>query len=605
MSSLFARTLRAALLVCLGAAAFAHEGAAPKRDEALQKKLIQVNENAILLDGQWPNEPGDWTPAAIQNPIDEITFAKMQQDGVPINALSSDEMFIRRVHLLLTGRLPEPETTRAFLADASPTKRAALIDEVMASEAFDVYWSFWFQEYFQSNTALLRTGVTAYNYYFQEAVRQRKPLDVMARELMTTMGENSETGEANFFIRANGMARLRQDFWDNAAIHAAEKFLGVPLDCISCHDGAYHLENINLYLADRKREDLWGMAAFFSGVNRRIGDRLENGVPISFEVFQRPTAGYLAQSDAGDRPPREGGVIEPKYLFSGAAPADGKAFHEAFAEMITADRQFARNFANRLWGHLLGLAMVEPMDGFDLYRIDPERELPEGWERQALDLNLLEHATQKLIDLKFDLKDYLRYVMNSATFQMSSTFAPGNWQETHAPYYTRYLARRMSAESVHDSIVAATGVRIPIMQAGRLYQAPPVDYAHQLIDNYQPRGRGQTAVRNFLDAFGRGDRYETPRTSAGNIGQALEMMNSDVVAARTAMPENRLYQYVDQGMDAEAIVEELFIDILCRKPTAEEAQALLAEMANYDTATERATTIQWLLLNRVEFTFIY
>ncbi len=589
----------------LAAPLFGHDGYSRERGKAAQKKLVELSETVVLFDDIWKDNPYQrWQPAAPLNEIDEITFAKMRADGVPINALSPDEMFIRRASLLLTGRLPEPADTRAFLADESPGKRAAYIDAVLASDAFDTHWSFWFQEYFQSNGQLLRAGLLYYNDYLSQAVADEKPLDVMARELLTTLGLSDQVGEANFYVRAINGARLRQDFWDNAAIQASAKFLGVPLECISCHDGAYHLENINLYLAEKKRADVWAMAAFFSGVDRRIGTR-DGNLVLSVDIYARPTRGYNAQSETGDRPPRDGGLIAPKYLFTGEEPQSDQAFHTAFAEMVVRDRQFARNFANRLWGHLFGLAMVEPMDGFDLYRIDPERTLPEGWERQALDLNLLEHMTQKLIDLKFDLKSYLRYVMNSATFQMSAEFKPGGWKETYAPYYTRFLARRMNAEAVYDSVTAATGVQVPMVQGGRYGVLPPVSYAHQLEDNTQPRGQRQVSVFNFLEAFGRGNRYDTPRSNQGNIGQALELMNSPVIMARIASPDNRLNAYIAAAMPAEQIVEELFLDILCRKPTDGEAQTLLAELDNYPTLAEKVTTIQWLLLNRVEFAFIY
>ena len=179
------------------------------------------------------------------------------------------------------------------------------------------------------------------------------------------------------------------------------------------------------------------------------------------------------------------------------------------------------NFANLLWGHAFGLAMVEPSDGFDFYRIDPNYPLPPGWESQVLDHALLEHMTDSMIDLDFDLRGYLRYMLNSATFQMSSQWPAGNWEEAYAPYYSRFLARHMTAETVYDAIAVATGVApnlnyIYFNERDRLYTA---NYAHELPDVNQPRGNRFNAVSIFLDSFGRGNRFDLPRNNDGSIVQ--------------------------------------------------------------------------------------
>ena len=571
--------------------------------EALHHGTLAQKRPGVELEAGDPMRT--WEPAMEQNAIDGFTFKKMAEDGVPVNALCDDGTFIRRVALLLTGRLPDPEQTRAFHQNKSPDKRASFIDEVLASEAFNTHWSFWFQEYFQSTGRLLRGGQPLYNQFFNDAVVQGKQLDQMARELLTGFGLTDQVGEANFYLRANEMARLAQDFWDNAAIHTASKFLGVPMECISCHDGAYHLEEVNLYLAEKKREDLWAMAAFFSGITRRPGTRDEN-IILSFNIRERPSEGYLAESDSGDRPVRDGGLVPPKYLFSGAIPPADKAFSQSIADLVVADRQFARNWANRLWGHLFGLAMVEPMDGFDLYRIDPDFDLPEGWQYQALDLDLLEHMTDKMAELQFDLRAYLRYVLNSATFQMSSEYKPGNWQEAYAPYYTRYLARHMTAEMVYDSVVSATGVVVPIVLASnRDDQLTTIGYAHELPDMNQPRGRRQSEILTFLQGFGQGNRYDLQRTNDGNVGQALLLMNSPVIHQRLLAPSSRLIGYIQAGMEPEQIARELYLDIFAREPDAGEVQTLFAEVATFENNMELVSSIQWLLLNKADFTFIY
>lgn len=538
------------------------------------------------------------------NGIDELTFAKMRADGVPINVLCDDGTYLRRTALLLTGRLPDPDLVRTYYAESAANRRNLLVDHLLRSEAFNIYWGWWFQELFESNGQVLRGGLNAYSEYFETAVAESKALDDMARELITATGPSTENGPANFYIRAGQMTRLNQDFWDNSAAHAVDKFLGVPALCISCHDGAYHLESVNLYLADRKREDLWGMAAFFSGVVRR--PIREDGQVLGANVVARSSDGYLADTDSGDRPARDGGMVAPAYMFTGETPPANQSWPEAFATMITTDRQFARNFANRLWGHLFGLAMVEPVDGFDLARLEPDAELPGDWEPQVLNRELLEHMTDHLIATDYDLRSYLHYVVTSATFQMDSTFPLASWQESYAPYYTRFLARHMTAEMVYDSLATATGITVPIPQGQPGAQVRiSVDYAHEMNDTTGPRGPQQTDLFQFLQAFGRGNRLDIPRTNQGSITQALVLMNSPVVTTRLSAPESRLFDYVAQGLDAEQIVAELYLDLYCESPSAAETEAVLAELAAFEQPIDKATTALWLLLNRVAFTFIY
>lgn len=591
------------LAACFVLPLMAHEGYVAKEG----RTAVQVlNDNNRTLTNS-RRAPADWTPASPRHNLDYLTFAKMQADGVPINATADDGTFLRRTTLLLTGRLPEPDVVRSFHESTSDTKRDDYIETLLASDAFTTYWGFWFQEYFQSTAGMLRGGQQLFNEYLVDAVSTGKNLDVMARELLTHTGLSDEVPEVNFLVRGSGSARYSLDVWDDIAIFASRKFLGVPLDCISCHDGLYHLEEINLYLAERKREELWGMAAHFAGMNKRAGTRREDGQILSINMIENPTAGYLAESDNGDRPIRAGGLITPSYIFDGAATGGSSStWPSTLADKILADRQFARFWANRLWGHLFGLGMVEPMDSFDLSRIAEGANLPEGWEMQVLDVDLLEHMTDQMITFNFNLRDYLRYVLQSSTFQMDSTWAPGNWQDAWAPYYSRYLAHRMSAEAVFDSLVVATGVTAQITQGYfNGVTIDPANYAHELVDTAHPRRRNQTAIADFLNAFGRGNRNDIPRTNQGDIAQAMHMMNSDVTNNPAFIQSGHIRSYVDAGMSEADIVRELYLDVYSRPATDEEVTAMVTQLANFNSLEEKAQTVLWLLVNMVPFNFIY
>src|SRR5438876_12440964 len=70
------------------------------------------------------------TPVPRKNLIDDYIFGKLQKEGIPHAALTSDTEFLRRVTLDLTGRLPSVESIRRFTADKSPDKLEKLVDSL-------------------------------------------------------------------------------------------------------------------------------------------------------------------------------------------------------------------------------------------------------------------------------------------------------------------------------------------------------------------------------------------------------------------------------------------------------------------------------------------
>ncbi|MGH9460500.1 MAG: DUF1549 domain-containing protein, partial [Vicinamibacteria bacterium] len=96
-----------------------------------------------------PGQPG--MPAIPQvNFIDTWVFAKAAKDNVALTTLSSDEEFLRRIYLDLTGVIPDSAAVTDFVNDQSADKRAKKIDELLASDAFVDRWTMWFGDLVQS-----------------------------------------------------------------------------------------------------------------------------------------------------------------------------------------------------------------------------------------------------------------------------------------------------------------------------------------------------------------------------------------------------------------------------------------------------------------------
>src|SRR5262249_47195182 len=82
----------------------------------------------------------DYTFAA-QTPVDQYIQKKWQELGLVPSELCTDEQFIRRASLAITGTLPTPARVTAFVADAAPDKRAKLVDVLLESPEYSYYFA--------------------------------------------------------------------------------------------------------------------------------------------------------------------------------------------------------------------------------------------------------------------------------------------------------------------------------------------------------------------------------------------------------------------------------------------------------------------------------
>ena len=82
-------------------------------------------------------------------------------------------------------------------------------------------------------------------------------------------------------------------------------------------------------------------------------------------------------------------------------------------------------------------------------------------------------------------------------------------------------------------------------------------------------------------------------------------MNSDVTLRRVNQGQGRLTNYLNANMTISQIVDELYLDFLCRRATEEERQAMVTELGSYGSITEQARTALWLMANKLEFVHIY
>jgi len=564
------------------------------------------------------NCPEPPIPPPHVNFIDDEIFDKLQADGIVPAALAGDEEFFRRVTLDLTGRIPSSEEVSAFRLDADANKRSNWIEHLLASDGFVDRWTFFYDELlrnvsYSENSYIQFGGRNAYHRFFEEAVRTGKPHDQVVKELIAGHGNSFENGPANFTARELVFNGPMQDTFDNLAATSGQAFLGTNLFCTSCHNGAGHLESINLWLASRKRKEFWGMSAFYAGTSVRF---IQAGIEYPIVVTAPASGVYELDTTDGNKTPRLGfepGLVSvtPSFILTGEPPRSNETYRAALGRMVTSHPQFSRAAANYVWKELFTLGIVEPADGFDLLRQDPNSPPPEPWKVQPTHPKLLDRLGAEFAVTGFDLRSLVRTIVSSSAYQLSSTYPDSyDWSDTFIPDFPRHFPRRLRAEEVYDAVSMATGVapKLPVYGFSEA-----VSWAGQLPDGmepftFQPLTGLRATVLSFLDAFGRGNRDARKRSNEGSILRSLTLMNDPVVTDRVRVDTvgSLTSRIAAANLSAADAVKLLFLSTLSRPPTDRELTESIAFVEKAGAASPRGLEdLQYALLNKLDFLFNY
>jgi hypothetical protein len=549
---------------------------------------------------------GRFPPVARKNFIDEFVFSKMEKDKVAHAPLATDEEFFRRVHIDLTGRIPPPGDLEKFLASTDPNKRDKLVDALVGSRAYKAKWTYWFGDL--AMAAANRIGNEGKNVFYRwiyDNIHLNRPWNEFVSDLITA------NAVSNWYVGPSGyVARwvvigvkcddaVHEDTADELAIHTTRHFLGIDLSCVSCHDGARHLEKINLWLAERKREQLWKMAAFFGGT--RVLRRTEVATTQDEYSIDDKGPGYDASARTVVRVPRKGkGMVEPEFLLTGEKPDMSRPLRPQYARMLTSHPQFARASVNRFWAEMMGVGIVDPPSDFDLARLDPKTPPPAPWSIQASHPELLEALAADFSGNGYDVQRLLKLIAKSSAYQLSSSY-PGEWKDSYAKYYARKFARRLTSEELYDSIVTATNQFTNIHIKGTDVQAR---YATETRSPEDFKYNGLKDIVFFLESFGQNNREFSERKAGGTITQAVLLMNSPWVMKQVkANPGSFIAQLTESGGSTEDKITSVFQRFIGRGPRPEEMA--LAKDIVLTGGRKGYEDLQWLIMNKLEFLFNY
>ena len=558
--------------------------------------------------------------------IDRNIFGVLQEKGVAPAGRTTDWEFVRRATIDLTGRIPTPDRVLAFVNDKAPDKRAKLINELLNTSEWTDKWTMYFSDLYKvaerdiaTGTVLYQNARQAFHDFIKTSLSANKPYNKMASEIIAAEGTNGwDQGELNWTVRARIPNGPIQDTYDQMATNVAETFLGISfMNCIECHNGRGHTDALSLWATSATRPQAWQFSAFFAKTNTRLvrPDPTVNNSPYYWQVYSDYRANvsdYALNTTTGNRPARQPmgtvRVVAPMYPFSGRGPRPGDNYRDFLAKEVTSDFQFARATVNYVWKEFFSKGMVEPVDQFDIARLDPDNPPPSPWSLQPTNALLLKQLAQDFIDGGYDLKSLMRQIANSEAYQMSSTYS-GEWSPAYEPLNARKFVRRLWAEEIHDSLSVASNI-VPTysIQVDALRVTPPIliNWAMQIPS---PASGEPGAVSNFLDAFYRGNRQDEARKQDGSDLQTLFMMNDSFVLNRTRISGGgSQVSLLGKSLaitDDSKLVDNLYLNVLSRYPADAERAVALKAMKASSSRLVNGENLLWSLYNKVDFFFNY
>jgi hypothetical protein len=486
------------------------------------------------------------------NAIDKAVYSKLNRMRIPPAELCTDEEFIRRVYLDTIGVLPAPDEVKAFLANSSPNRRAEVVDALLKRAEFLDFWTLKFADVLRSNGRLIQTkGTHVFQRWIRTSLEQNKPMDQFVRELLTADGSTFKNPAANYY-------RISRDP-ENSVETTAQLFLGVRIQCAKCHNHPFERWT---------QDDYYGFAAFFSRVRQKKGN-----LPDEEVIF--------VSNDGDVRQPRTGQVMKPKALGGPAYDQGGKADdrRKKLASWLTGPENpfFAKSLVNRIWYHVMGRGIVEPVDDF--------RD-----SNPASNDELLDGLAADFTKSGYNLKKLIRDILTSRTYQLSARTTELNADDNL--YFSHSLTKLLPAEVLLDAISAVTGT------VTAFDGLPKGTRATQI-----PDGKMENP---FLKTFGRPARElacECERESDSNLSQALQLIGGATVNGKLRDDNGRMAQLAKSQKSPEEITKELYVVALAREPNATEIAAATKHLNGASDRRQAVEDLGWVLINSKEFLF--
>ncbi len=403
--------------------------------------------------------PADPNLAQAAARIDMLVDGGLKKAEQKANPLASDEQFVRRVFLDLAGRIPTREEALEFINDTSVSKRAKVIDRLLASEGYRSHLFNYFADMMRLSDQANKVRYYTYQDWLKGQIADNIPWDKVVYNMMTAEGKLLEHGATGYLLRDAGM-RL-----DNLSL-TLSTFIGANVSCAQCHDHPF---------ADWTQRQFYEMAAFFGATetygvkgakggntnamamrkvvasldDKRLQQQAKNLMRVNAMAVEETGENDMKLPDDYKYPDgKPGDHVAPKLIswsddktkkaYQGVQTKKDEDLRTQFAKWLTSpdNPRFAMTIANRMWKRVFGVGIKEPVTDLD----DPNASVNPA---------LLHHLAAEMVRVKFDLKQFMRVLCNTQAYQREAT---SRELDDSKPYlFPGPILRRMTAEQAWDS----------------------------------------------------------------------------------------------------------------------------------------------------------
>lgn len=500
--------------------------------------------------------------------IDVLLTRSLAASKAPVAPMTSDEEFVRRACLDVTGRLPGPEQIRDFARLKGKDKRAKLIDYLLESPDYAGNWARYWRDvvrFHATNQNANQVNYPGFEAWLTEQFAANTPWDEIASGMITATGRSDENGAVSF-------ALAHQARPVELAGEVSRIFLGVQIQCAQCHD----------HRTDKwTRQQFHEFASMFAGVRARRAPRTGKGQgPPIFEVVSRGQPRYT-MPDLKD--PQKSIPVAPRFFLASESetlPArlSAEDRRALAASYVTGQDNpwFARAFVNRVWSVLMGEGFYNPVDDLGPGRIANAPELidtlAEQWQRGGYDIRWLFRTI-------LNTKAYQRKARATDTVSGRTPFA------SNCP-------SRLPADQILDALAHA--IDLPL--------DGPNDGPAGLAKKAAARPNRRRNPRNQFNALFGVDPSIPHDEVLGTIPQSLFLMNSPQIA-RAIRGNNGtvLAELLASTADDREVLNTLYLRVLTRRPTGKEVQTCARYLETVGDRREAFEDILWSLINSTEF----
>jgi hypothetical protein len=552
--------------------AFLGSGLVPRISSAADKTAKKIEKlpappvpaSALLTPEAWQETP---LTTATAEEIDRLILAQLKAQKIAPTPLTTDEQFVRRLSLDLTGRLPSPAEIEAFVRDKASDKRSKLIDSLLDSEVYARHWARYWRDTVLGDQPL---GVHYqlegdFEDWLCEQFKTNQPWDVIVTAMLTAEGTlkrgEGKNGAIFFLGRVDG-----EDGQIARTNDTARLFLGIQVQCAQCHDA-----NRGGKPSQWQRTQFHELAGFFA----RLGGGNSFKTATQIKLFALKPKLEREMPDKND--PGKHYVTTPRFL-TGATPtanADDLERRQALARFVTDKKNFwfAAAYANRVWGEFLGQSFYEKVDEMGPNRKD-----------DALMLPVLVRLTAAFRATDYDTRALARLVLNTQAYQRQSRMG----QSADEPIsFAAVYPTRLRADVVRQSLESVLGT----------WKGP------------------QTITGKDLEQVFYFDPSSKVAEIQGSLSQALWLMNSNLVntpirakgpaPAKEAQDIPLLQQILSAHAQDDDAIRALYLRVLARKPTERELQTCREHLqATLEAKGKRSDAFEdllWVLVNSTEF----